>query len=284
MAYCIFEITCNEIKIIEWTVLNLMNENTQTTNHICSHCTKNAKYKKNDNYYCTVHAKKSKYILPSKEKSISYIRKLSKEELILFCETNFIFIENEAKIAKYKLLEKVTLYLQTNVLDVITINVKKTASETDLISIGKNMKVLLDKISNIHLLTHIIIENQISPIATRMKTIQGMLAQYFIIKGSSDISIEFVSSLNKLKGMIKDDLITLENKENKKYKQNKKDGILFCSQFLNSNDQFEKWNWTMKVIKKDDYADAFLQGIWYLKQKKYIEYNEKTNITCLRKI
>ena len=296
MAYCIFEITSTEIQIIDWTVLNLMNKNTTNTNYICSHCTKNAKYKKNDNYYCTVHAKKSKYILPSKEKSISYIRKLNREELVIFCKTNFIFIENETKIAKYKILEKAILYLQTNVLDEVTLHVKESASEADLISIGKNMKLLLDKISNIHLITHVIIENQISPIATRMKTIQGMLAQYFIIKGSFDIFIKFVSSLNKLKGMIKknEELLedtknkkdgkSLEDTKNKKYKQNKKDGIIFCSQFLNSNIQFEKWKWTMNLPKKDDYADAFLQGIWYLKQNNYIQYNENTNITCLRKI
>ena len=43
----------------------------------------------------------------------------------------------------------------------------------------------------------VIIENQISTIASRMKTLQGMISQYFIMKGIP--SIEFISSINKLK-------------------------------------------------------------------------------------
>ena len=43
-------------------------------------------------------------------------------------------------------------------------------------------KTEFDKIDKLKDITHIIIENQISPIATRMKTIQGLLTQYFIMK------------------------------------------------------------------------------------------------------
>jgi hypothetical protein len=272
MSYCIFEIEQdNHINIIDWTILNLMDEERKEETPKCSHCSKKAKLKKTNEYFCMIHAKKSKFILPSKNNSISYIRKLNREDLVIFCQTHFIFIENETKP---KILEKVILYLQTNILEPVVNIIKKKASETDLICIGKNMKLLLDKIPNIHFITHVIIENQISPIATRMKTIQGMLAQYFIIKGSSDICIEFVSSSNKLKGMIKKDIPETKNKTNSNYKQNKQNGILFCSQFLNSNNQFEKWNWTMKLPKKDDYADSFLQGIWYLKQHNIIQYDE----------
>ena len=47
-------------------------------------------------------------------------------------------------------------------------------------------------------ITHVVIENQLSPIANRMKTIQGMLAQYFIMI-DENIDIQFISSSNKLK-------------------------------------------------------------------------------------
>ena len=76
------------------------------------------------------------------------------------------------------------------------VNVKK-ASEIDLIDIGKNMKIELDKF-NFNEIEHIVIENQLSPLASRMKTIQGMLAQYFIMKYEGK-EIHFVSSANKLK-------------------------------------------------------------------------------------
>ena len=46
----------------------------------------------------------------------------------------------------------------------------------------------------------VIIENQISPIANRMKTIQGMIAQFFIMNDIKDI--EFVAASNKLKNFI----------------------------------------------------------------------------------
>lgn len=287
MAYCIFEIPPNgeEIQIIDWTILNLMEKEEASISQKCSQstailrksvdfpkCTKLAKYRKGEEYYCACHAKKSKFILPTKNNSVSYIRKLNREELINFCQTHFITIDSP-QLAKCKILEKVILYLQTNVLDSIMIKTKKTASETDLICIGKNMKIILDKIPNIQFITHVVIENQISPIATRMKTIQGMLAQYFIMKCSPEICIDFVSSSNKLKGMTQPN-VELNKTEKSKYKQNKKNGILFCSQFLQSNIQFKEWDWTMKLQKKDDYADAFLQCIWYLKHQKIIYYDE----------
>ena len=65
--------------------------------------------------------------------------------------------------------------------------------------------------------THVIIENQIRPIANRMKTVQGMLAQHFI---TIQIPfIDFVSSGNKLK--------QFEEKSDAKtaYQKHKKDAV-----------------------------------------------------------
>jgi hypothetical protein len=91
------------------------------------------------------------------------------------------------------------------------------ANEIDLLTLGKNMMIELDKFvvkqSDVHechenemgglgdnhkyKIDIVIIENQISTIASRMKTLQGMLAQYFIMK---DVPcIEFISASNKLK-------------------------------------------------------------------------------------
>jgi hypothetical protein len=73
-----------------------------------------------------------------------------------------------------------------------------------LVDIGKEINVQLSaillKFDPNREITHIIIENQISPIANRMKTIQGMLSQYFIMKYEDrNITIDFISSFNKLK-------------------------------------------------------------------------------------
>ena len=77
-------------------------------------------------------------------------------------------------------------------------------SNFSLIDIGCAIKDNLDKLdtfvfSNIDI---ILIENQISPIANRMNCIQGMLSQYFIMKGMNNI--RFISAANKLKSFIKD--------------------------------------------------------------------------------
>jgi hypothetical protein len=147
----------------------------------------------------------------------------------------------------------------------------------------------------------VIIENQISPIANRMKTIQGMLAQYFIIK-DENIIIDFVSSSNKLKqftnvsitkpeNILENTMKPAENStkkpvennvekniKNPDYKKHKIDGVSYCSRILSKNDSFEQWRTSLDTKKKDDLADCFLQGLWYLKQKNIILYAEDLKI------
>ena len=81
---------------------------------------------------------------------------------------------------KSVLLEKILKYFESNRLIKIDKS-KEKATTIDLITIGKNIKKEFDKI-DLSKIDIVIIENQISPIASRMKTIQGMLAQYFIMK------------------------------------------------------------------------------------------------------
>ena len=57
------------------------------------------------------------------------------------------------------------------------------------------MKSALDKMDDVTDLTHVIIENQISPIATRMKTIQGMVMQHFI-----EEDVEIICEDSSIKG------------------------------------------------------------------------------------
>ena len=128
-------------------------------------------------------------------------------------------------------------------------------------------------------LTHVIIENQISPIANRMKTIQGMIAQYFIMR-NNDIRIEFVSSVNKLKdvgcagvsgtgGVVADVVVPEITDAKKKYKDRKLLGIQRCLHLMNNNDNYKEWcSFFTTHAKKDDLADALLQGIWFSNKNK----------------
>jgi hypothetical protein len=128
-----------------------------------------------------------------------------------------------------------------------------------------------------------------------MKTIQGMLAQYFIMK--SETEIEFVSSMNKLKQFEGRRNITkpLENTliqdasmnnpasiTNPDYKQHKKDGIYYCRQMIEKNKELEHWLPALDTKKKDDLADCFLQGIWYLKNRNIITFADDLKINIVR--
>ena len=63
--------------------------------------------------------------------------------------------------------------------------------------------------------------------------------------------------------------------------QHKKDSIQICQQFLDNNDSMLQWKDILNTSKKDDLADSFLQGIWYIKNKKLITYAENLKINCV---
>jgi hypothetical protein len=125
-----------------------------------------------------------------------------------------------------------------------------------------------------------------------MKTIQGMLAQYFImIHEHSDIYIEFISSANKLKGFVLPEEPAQqpeepaqqpeEQKTTTNYKKNKKNGIFICSQIIQQNEILQSWSSILNTPKKDDLADCFLQGIWYLQNKKLISFADNLKINSI---
>ena len=109
-------------------------------------------------------------------------------------------------------------------------------------------------------LDRVIIENQIGPLANRMKTIQGMVMQHFIER---DIPIiEEIAASNKLKEF-------LQPHQKTTYHERKKIGIQITRDKINNNPSIASWKehfFTHK--KKDDLADSFLQGLWYLKSVK----------------
>jgi hypothetical protein len=109
-----------------------------------------------------------------------------------------------------------------------------------------------------------------------MKTIQGLLAQYFIMRYDT-IDIRMISSANKLKWFKKEGTkeeskegTNNEKTESQKYKEHKKDGVVYCKQLFEKYKIDGKWLAALDTKKKDDLADCFLQGIWFLQKEKYL--------------
>jgi hypothetical protein len=95
-----------------------------------------------------------------------------------------------------------------------------------------------------------------------MKTIQGMLVQYFVMSGLQVEHIEFISASNKLKDCPQNEKTT--------YSDRKKLGIAKCLETITNDFRFsEHVDYFNKHKKKDDLADSFLQGIYFLKKSTF---------------
>ena len=48
-------------------------------------------------------------------------------------------------------------------------------------------------------------------------------------------------------------------------------GISVTNQLINETSGLHYWVDTFKKVKKDDLADCFLQGLWFMKEKKFVD-------------
>jgi len=296
LSFCLFEIADDKTTIVSWDNINLTeketalccysslnetnskkkktNNNNALANEICN---KPAKFKYGEACYCLKHAKKvENVIITPPDLKASTIKKKKVADVIATCKKYFINVENNNDnnkvLKKQDYLDAITVFVSNKCFQ--PIEGVANASKVDLVTIGKNIQHRFDNLFK-EPLDKIIIENQIGPLANKMKTIQGMLSQYFIMK-NNNISIEFISATNKLKGIepkveVVDDENTATSKDigdKKEYKKRKKLGIETCLSIINSQESFANWkNFVEKHSKKDDLSDCFLQGIWYITNK-----------------
>ena len=293
------------LKIIDWDVIDICVSNEKNMCCVLD-CKTKPKYEKEGKFYCMRHAKKNtRYLVVPKHKKIE---KMKLDELKNFNDTicdlankrihiddNVLSIlskkEETTNIKKQKLKKVDYIKIIEDILEKRFYNEieKKNASNVSLVTMGKNMKLKLDKALKDYDIHTVIIENQISPIANRMKTLQGMVTQYFIMNNVDEV--EFISSANKLKDF--------SDSKKTKYSERKKMGIKVMSDILNDIDVIgeldifcnkgdtnngdtnnviinvvnsgnSKQNWTnvfKNHSKKDDLADSFLQALWYINHK-----------------
>ena len=271
LAYCLFEKATQTMQtvttmqtdtdnIVLWGVINLCG-----SEPLCGVCKKKAKLVANNEYFCPTHALKSCYSLPSSSNfSLKKLKKMKLADLHQMIINYKIHI-NPLTTKKEDVLKTVIEFVDKQMLLPIS---KTSANEMDLVQIGIAMRKAFDKefVNHLSTLDHIIIENQISPIANRMKSLQGMIAQYFIMQDKTQI--KFVSAANKLKGYTQSAAGTAGEQsaagaDKSSYADRKKAGIRITTELLTHNTDWLTFFKTHK--KKDDLADAFLQGKWYLK-------------------
>ena len=246
------------LKILKWGVIDLVNK--PVFHCACKQkkkpyniCGKTATYMdKDQKYYCKQHAKTSEYIICPKEMSDSNIKRIKLIELKTLAER--YKINYETPILKQSLQNKLLDYKKEHFFKEIV----KEKGDTTLVSLSINLMHMLDSLLTDIKIDCVLIENQISKIASTMKTIQGMITQYFVM--SHVENIHYISSYNKLKMFI-------ESKKNYSYKERKDLGIKHAQNEI-INSQENKWlELFQKHKKKDDLADCFLQSLWYINMK-----------------
>ena len=268
LALCLLHINNpNEIHTLEikdWDVIDLscddnISKNTLKCNQLIKNkaCSRPAKFTYKNDYFCGICCKKKDCFVQYGSYNIDKVNKLKKDNLINLFEKHQI--EYNKKTKKTDMLDIFILFIENNCFQTI---LSKNVKDISLIDIGRNlqkkMDLCLEKWNT--KIDYVIIENQISPIANRMKTLQGMITQYFIMK--SDARIEYVSSENKLKNF--GDIDTSS------YKDRKKASIHIVENMLTHNTYNIKNHWKLlfnESKKKDDLTDTFLQALWYIQNK-----------------
>lgn len=267
LAFCLFSLNEDKSYEIEnWGVVDLSQKTEVQRKCTCFNekkptkkipfppkekCNFQAKWKRENTYYCVKHAKQSPFLIPTNDFKVSYINKQNISGLKKIMDKLEIKYDN-LNLKKIDMISLLLNVIREKCLDPIE---EVNASKMDLVTIGMNMKIKFNEIFSHIPIDKIIIENQISPIANRMKTIQGMISQYFIMVSEHDIEIDFINSTNKLK--------LGEFKSNTDYKERKQQSVSLVKEMIKN-----KWiDFFHTHSKKDDLADCFLQGIWYIKNK-----------------
>lgn len=190
-------------------------------------CTKTSKYQYNDKFYCNVHAK-SEYKKLSNSYAIKPFTKKAVRDINL----------DELRLKLLRTLDDKPLLLTAH---------------------------------------QVLIENQPTLKNPRMKAISSTIYDYYLLRGIIDKEItksnvdlvKYMCPSNKLK--LADDgdtqkLVKLKGDDAKSYKLTKALGIKYCSSMISTNEATkEKWvDHFNSFKKKDDMADSFLQGIYYI--------------------
>uniref|UniRef100_A0A6C0ELH5 Mitochondrial resolvase Ydc2 catalytic domain-containing protein n=1 Tax=viral metagenome TaxID=1070528 RepID=A0A6C0ELH5_9ZZZZ len=233
-------------------------------------------------YYCEVHAKaranaQNGWLIPKLSYTRSKLNTLNRDKLAALVTACAVAVPPTPRPTKAHYIEALCDHFQR--VCYVPVGTQGpaplSARQTDLITLGRNMIRQLDARAAAwsHPPTHVLLENQISTIASRMMTIQGELMMYFLMRYPG-VHIEFVSSKNKLKGFSAGDqgaaakgTEDAKKHQAQKYKEHKRDAVIYTRQLLATDPRLTPWEPTLDASKKkDDLCDCFLQGMWFIQK------------------
>jgi hypothetical protein len=192
-----------------------------------------------------------------------------------------IISEDSNNTLEINVPSETTITLETKTLETNTPKQPYTIADWNVLNINidgvkkptihyltRNIIKLFDEIPLFLECNKVVIENQPCMKNPVMKSIQMIVYSYFAIRGVTDnkttSEIVLMSASNKMKVY---DGPPIELAVKSKYTRNKKLAILHTQYILKDVEKLEFFN-THK--KKDDLADAYLQGLFYIKRCKFI--------------
>ena len=280
LAYCLLDVEGENWKIEDWGVINLTNRDTLKcsvcgTNASC--CTEIEGKSKEEQYYCKKHIPKD-LVAPNFDdifeicdssikcqwgESDDGLKECVKKSKYKHITTGICYCTAHAKslykkiVDRYKVKSLKKKAVGSMDIDVLKVElIKKLEERNDFLNVDS-----------------ILIENQPSMKNPKMKAISSTLYDYFLIRGifdkerlQSKISyVKFMSPSNKLK--LADDsdskkLIKVKGNDAKSYKLTKSLSVKYCKDLIS---KYDNWvNVFDQHKKKDDLADCFLQGLYYI--------------------
>jgi len=300
-------INTDEIKILDWRVINLMDElndshdcchiETKTKKGVTSHtkCNKKGGFTVLDKYYCTRHSKVYSKILnfddTFKPHDVPCAKCCYNNCKIKKIDSTFELPENISNISDGKIIHDnqsmslckshVRIFKNLYEKKIKPKKIKKKNFVNTQIDIIKlNLWFRLDEIKQLLDVDHVIIENQLALKNPKMKTMSESLYNYFLCRGIVDkertgstiTMIKYINASNKLKldNDNTEKIFKEQNPQNKteKSKIAKKISIKYTKTIIANYPDMEIIY--DKAKKKDDLGDCFLQGLYYIYINKII--------------
>jgi len=270
LAYCLLEIdydsSDNKYKIHKWDLIDL----SYKKKHQCCKCSKNGTFETLDipsnimKEYCGIHIKKFKNQDVTEFEQFYKIKKLDSK--CDKCNTGASCSYQTNKFCKNHAKQFYKKY--TN--DCLPQKIKKEKTTHNIDILRYRLVEELEKRPELFQADMVLVENQPALKNPTMKAISSTIYDFYLIRGIFDK--KYNSKINKVKFMSPSNKIKLSDKceivyhadKKVKYKITKQLAVEYTTKILQKNklwlDHFKYYK------KKDDLADALLQGAYYLEK------------------